>query len=113
MSETAVNDPRPRATRRRRRGQHFRDGRVTSEDRTRISPDGKRVKYRVWGYTIGSGATGPTRRKKIYREGWTREDAQTGLDEERESRRSGLGRLTDRMPERTWFQMVDEYLAAK
>jgi integrase len=105
--------PPTRVPRRRRRGQHFHDGRVTSEDRTRLGPDGKRVKYRVWGFTVGSGATGPTRRKKTYREDWTREDAQAALDEEREARRSGLGRPTDRMPERTWLQMVEEYIASK
>jgi integrase len=96
--------PRRRAA--RRRGVHSRDGRVTFEDRTRRGLDGKRVKYRVWGYTLGSGST----RKKVYREEWTEQDADDALRDAREAR--AMGNLV-RPTERTFAQVIEEYLVFK
>jgi hypothetical protein len=78
-----------------------RDGRVIFEDRTRHGPDGKRVKYRVWGYTLGSEST----REKVYREEWTEQDASEALRHAREARATGnLIRPADR----TLAQVIEE-----
>jgi hypothetical protein len=64
------------------------------------------VKYRVWGYTIGSRDTG----RKIYREEWTEPDAFEALIKAREAR--ATGNLV-RPAERTFAQVIEEYLVFK
>jgi hypothetical protein len=82
-------------------------GRATFEDRTRRSPEGRQVKYRVWGYTLGSGST----HRKVYREEWTEQDAYQALVKAREARASG--RLSPTRRDRTYAVVAAEYLETK
>jgi integrase len=101
-------DPTPprRVRRSSRRVRHARDGQITVRVVTRPGPDGRPVRLQLYGYTIGSGKT----RRHRERQEWTAADAQARLDAERQARVTGN---VLHPAERTFSQVIDEYLVFK